>query len=259
MAGPFPGMDPWLEDPALWPDVHARLINALSDLLVPRLRPRYVVRIEERVYVDDEEDGDAHRPDLTIERAPAGSRGRAARPAAQAPILVPTVVRSTIKQRSLHVLTARGRDVVTVVELLSPTNKRGPRTDGRREYLGKRDEVLHSTAHLVELDLLRAGERIPMRRALPAADYYAIVSRAETRPQSEVWPIALRDPLPTIALPLHGEDAPLDLQAALSLVRDRAGYDDQLDYDAEPVPPLGRTERTWARARLAAWRKTLER
>src|SRR4051794_21829204 len=77
MPSPFPGMDPYLENPALWPDFHARFITIASDFLAERLRPRYVVGIEERVYLSDE--GGPGRvlrvPDLQVSaRARGGER-----------------------------------------------------------------------------------------------------------------------------------------------------------------------------------------
>jgi hypothetical protein len=260
-------MDPWLEDPAQWPDVHTRLINALSDLLVPKVRPRYAVRIEERVYVDGDEGSEpelvALGADVSLEVRPRGGRRlarrgkvRARRRGAIEPVEVPTLIGGSVTLRHLKVVTAKGHEVVAVIELLSPTNKRGPASAGRREYVAKRDVVLRSAAHLVEVDLLRAGQRVPMLRPLPPAEYYAILSRAGRRPRCEVWPIGLRDQLPTIDLPLRGDESvPLDLQAALDLVYDRAGYDAQLDYDAAPVPPLSRADAAWARGRVAAWRR----
>ncbi len=135
--------------------------------------------------------------------------------------------------------------------MLSPTNKRGPESEGRRQYLARRGHVLHSTAHLVELDLLRGGHRVPMLRPLPPADYYAIVGRADRRPQCEVWPIGLRDRLPTIAVPLRGdEQVELDLQGVLDVAYDRAGWAEAVSRAADPTPPLGDEDLAWARACL---------
>lgn len=133
------------------------------------------------------------------------------------------------------------REVVTVLELLSPSNKRRG-GDGRREYLKKRDEVLGTVTHLVELDLLRGGERLPIKPPVPAGDYYAVVSRYERRPRAQVYAWSLPDPLPVIPVPLmEGDgDVPLDLGAALTAVYDRARYQLSIDYAAAlqtPLPP----------------------
>jgi hypothetical protein len=139
-------------------------------------------------------------------------------------------------------------EVVTVLETLSPANKRAD-GDGRREYLDKREEVLQSRAHLVELDLLRGGVRLPTTTPLPEGDYYAIVSRRQRRPKAAVYAWTVRDRLPTIPVPLKAgdPDVPLDLQAAFNTVYDRARYDLSLDYEDRLEPPLSAANAEWSR------------
>jgi len=119
---------------------------------------------------------------------------------------------------------------------------------GRTEYLRKPAEVLHSPVYLVDIDLLRQGERFPSRQPLPPADCYVHVSRAARRPKGEVWPIRLRDRLPAIPIPLAGKDpdATLDLGEALRQTYDRGGYDVRMRYDRAPDPPLPADEQEWA-------------
>lgn len=252
MPSPFPGMDPWLEDPAGWTEVHARLVPTLGDALVAALKPRYVVRIEERVYVDHEPGSEIFRGDVVL-TGPASPRPARTSPSGGVvPVVVPTIVAAEVRERFL-VIRSRAGEVVTVIEVLSPTNKRGPGSDGRRQYLAKRDRVLRSAVHLVEIDLLRAGERVPMQGLLPPASYYVIVGRAEARPQCEVYPIQLGDRLPVFSVPLSGEEeAPVDLQAVLDAVYDRAGYDAYLDRTRDPEPPLSPDDLAWARGLLGA-------
>jgi hypothetical protein len=140
--------------------------------------------------------------------------------------------------------------------MLSPFNKRIG--DGRTEYLKRRNAILNSDAHLIELDLLREGERVPMGKPLPPADYYAIVSRSYRRPMAEVYAWTIRQKMPTIPVPLlWGEpDVPLDLQGVLTTVYDRAGYDYRLPYDRDPEPPLRAEDAAWAREIIAKWRKS---
>ncbi len=141
-------------------------------------------------------------------------------------------------------------EVVTVLEVLSPGNKR-PGGDGQREYLAKRDLILQSAVHLVELDLLRGGERLPMASPLPPGDYFAVVSASHRRPRAEVWPAALRQPLPDIRIPLSGEEETgLPLQSVLDEVYDRAGYGAILRYRRPPEPPLSPSDQAWADALL---------
>jgi hypothetical protein len=255
MPSPFPGMDPWLEDPGLWPDVHTTLIVGLREALVPALRPRYVVRVEERVYLDDDPGG-VLVPDLAVRGAPPmAPSSSSAHGASVAPVVLPTVMDVEVRERLLTIRAADSDEVVTVIEVLSPSNKRGPESEGRRQYLARRGHVLHSTAHLVELDLLRGGHRVPMLRPLPAAEYYAIVGRADRRPQCEVWPVGLRDRLPTIPIPLRAEEqVALDLQGVLDVAYDRAGWADAVNRAPDPTPPLREDDLAWARACLAAHR-----
>jgi len=252
-------MDPYLEDPARWPDVHLSLIAELRAELNARLRPRFVVRAEERVYVAaaGEETEPPVRPDLTVLARP-GADGPVEGPTgsgrAASPVVIPTVVDEERRERYLVVRAADSGTVVTVIEVLSPTNKRGPGSAGRRAYVAKRREVLASEAHLVEVDLLREGARVPMAAPLPGADYFVIVSRAERRPACEVYPVALRDPLPVVAVPLTpDEDVEVDLQAMLARAYERGGYDLDVDYRRDPVPPLGGDDAAWARERVEAW------
>jgi len=152
-------------------------------------------------------------------------------------------------------LTIREREsmaVVTIIEVLSPGNKR-PSSDGRREYLSKRESVLQSAIHLVELDLLRGGECLPTIELLPPADYYVFVCRAERRPKAEVYGWLLRQRLPTIPIPLAeaDPDVTLDLQSIVNTVYDRAGYDYSLDYHRHFEPPLSDADAIWVQQLLA--------
>ena len=139
-------------------------------------------------------------------------------------------------------------EVVTVIELLSPANKR-PRSDGRREYLSKRNEFLSSSSHLVELDFLRGGERLPVIGSLPAGDFYAIVSRAYRRPRCSVYAWTLKDKLPAIPIPLkRGDaDAQVSLQEVFDIVWQRARYDLSVNYKTPVDPPFSAVESEWVK------------
>ena len=251
MPSPFPGMDPYLESPELWPDVHATLMNAVREQLVPKLRPRYFVGVERRVYLVEE--GDPGRsmivPDAVILAERNKARSSAPAPAARR---IPTVLLTMLEDLEvgeLRLLIRRvgTRELVTVIELLSPTNKVGG-SRGRDVYLAKRREVLRSRVHLVEIDLLRGGERIPSADPLPPGDYLVHVSRADKRPQGEVYSWMLRDGVPEIAVPLGEGDTDVELDLGLGLQQsyDRGGYDLVLDYKSPPVPLLRAEDRAWA-------------
>lgn len=251
MASLFPGMDPWLEDPERWTEVHTRLVVSLGDALVRALRPRYEVRVEERIYVEDDALAFQGRANGAIVGGPTRSSGTAGQ--VIAPVTIPTVMDTEVVEPFLTIRATGGEPVIAVLEVLSPKNKRGAEAEGGRQYLTKRARVLHSIAHLVELDLLRAGRRVPMQRPLPPAAYYAIVSRADRRPSCDVWPIPLRQRLPVIQVPLRGDEVvPLDLQAVLDEAFDRAGWDYTIDRTADPTPPLAPDDLAWARAQLSA-------
>ena len=128
--------------------------------------------------------------------------------------------------------------LVTSIEILSPVNKQRPH-DAHLDYLRKRRELLRSSAHLIELDLLRGGARPPLAQAVPLAPYYVMLSRATDRPHVQVWPIALSGQLPVIPVPLlePDPDTHLDLGELVASVYERGGYDARIDY-RKSVPPL---------------------
>lgn len=256
MPSRFPGMDPYLEG-QVWKDFHSEFITGIRAALTPQLRPRYIARIEERVYVEHEPNGASHYiiPDVTIVEdtstfAPMSGGGAAT---VTQPVAIPVVMPEEVRELYLEVRLRETHEVVTIVEALSPDNKRTG-SDGRREYLAEREIVLTSPAHLIEIDLLRGGTRLPMARPLPPADYYVFVHRTRRRPIADVWHFTLRDPLPTIPVPLAGNDpdALLDLQAVFNAVYDRAGYDYSVDYQHGTVPPLNEEEAAWAQGLLTA-------
>jgi hypothetical protein len=214
--------------------------------------------VEERVYVEHmpADDSVFIRPDVTVlERAgsegPLESPGTTATSAVVTPVIRHLPVPERVREAFLTVRERGTMEVVTVIEVLSPGNKRAG-SDGRREYLRKREEVLLSATHLVELDLLRGGERLPTLEPLPPGDYYAFVCRGQRRFQAEVYAWSLRRPLPPVPIPLAGPDPDvvLDLQAIFATVYDRAGYDYSLDYRHALVPPLSEADQAWAQQLL---------
>jgi hypothetical protein len=252
-------MDPYLESPRLWPDVHHSLISGIRQQLNPQLRPKYVARIEERVYISDETDAGrkAIVPDLhvvasgTHSVASGGARASEAN-VAQA-VKVVELIDQEIHEPRVEILDAESREVVTVIEVLSPTNKiRG--SEGRREYLKKRRRVIASPTHLVEIDLVREGAPVFVGQELPAHDYGVYLSRASDDARSGLfWPILLSQKLPEILIPLRAgdDDVRLDLQAVLNRQYDEAGYDADIDYARGPDVPLS--------AELARWSDDLLR
>ena len=252
MPTPFPGMDPYLERPDLWPNVHSSIIVAVRDDLAPRLRPKYYVAVEERlVHAAGDDVLLGMRPDVaatrqtTLREAVAIYAGT---PRGPATVEVP--LPNIITEAYLELRTVEDDRVVTVLELLSPTNKRPGR--GRAEYELKRLVLLGTATHLVEVDLLRADAPLPLVTPPTPADYRILVSRSHTRPLADLYAFSVRDPIPTVPIPLLPEDEEpsLDLNHLLHALYDRAGFDLRIDYGAPAVPPLTAADAAWAAARV---------
>jgi hypothetical protein len=245
-------MDPYLEHPGLWPDVHHELISEVRAALSFQLRPKYFVRVEERVYVTD--DLDPARlvliPDVRVTLAPRPKALEPSYSASAVGIVEPIEVIDPsleIHEARLEIIDRGDRQVVTVIEILSPSNK-VLNSRGRDSYLQERQEVLESPSHFVEIDLLRQGSTVRFGRTWPDCPYAVQVSRAERRPIWSVWPIRIRDRLPPVKIPLRSDDpdAPLDLQQVLDTAYERAAYDADIDYSQPPVPPLDEEDAAWA-------------
>jgi Protein of unknown function (DUF4058) len=160
-----------------------------------------------------------------------------------------TIIPTLVPHVTIEIRDTANRQLVTAIEVLSPTNKRG---DGREEYLAKRRRMLLSTAHLLEIDLLRQGQRVPMQNPLPRAAYFIFLSRVERRPITEIWPISLTEPLPVVPVPLlpGDKDEVLDLQQTFATTYDLVGYDLALDYTQPPEILLPPEDAAWAETLL---------
>ena len=262
MPSPFPGMDPYLENPS-WSSFHFSFSAEIARQLSPKLKPRYVVLAEERFVLDVPDvvavtaasgPVDTVYPDVGVVEAGKHNAAEDAMAVAPAPLQVATVMPERVPHVTIEIRDVAERELVTAIEVLSPTNKRG---EGHREYLAKREHILLSTAHLIEIDLLRAGRRVPMRQPLPPAPYFIFVSRSEKRPLTDVWPVVLSQSLPVVPVPLlpGDPDVALDLQAAFTAVYDLVGYDRLIDYTRLPETPLEGEAAAWAAERVRAARR----
>lgn len=256
MPSPFPGMDPFIESQR-WQGFHSRFVTALGDALVRQVRPRYVVDVEDFVYVADahKEDHELIAPDVSVAQEDDWSRQSSENVSVGVAMSPAVLTLPTPKRHRQHYLTIQTRDthqVITVIELLSPWNK--SKSGGRKDYLSKRQNVLATMSHLVELDLLRGGVRLPTVEPLPAGDYYAFVCRIQQRPKADVYSWTVRDPLPEVPVPLaEGDaDAVVDLQSIFEQTYDRAGYDYALKYDRAVDPPFNDNDSDWVRELLGA-------
>ena len=250
MSSPFPGMDPYLEDPAFWPDFHHEFISAWRGVVRRGLPPTYDARLDVQIKLIDvsAETSRLVRPAVTV------VHGGPPRPdtrgtevgATVSPVTLPLpMVEEEVREAWIEILHVPDQSVIAVLELLSPRNKMG---EGRAEYLAKRRAVLRQGIHLVELDLLVGGERIAPPFELPRGDYFAIVARGDRLGECQVYPWTVRDRLPTIRIPLKPGDseAVVNLQEAFETAFERGGYGAQVDYATPPSAPLAEADIRWA-------------
>jgi len=274
MSYPFPGMNPWLENPQIWRGIHMSLINALRDYLAPLLEPRYFVDVESHTYVTaySETRPKIRYPDLSVIRT--GERKVAEPVTAFAPEFLETQVKDLpfvetdavdpipapilshpiviqlpdddpIEDHYLKIRLIESSEVVTVVEILSHTNKRSG--ENRQKYLRKRRKFLSAPVHFVEIDLLRAWEPMPFLGHVPG-DYRIFIHRREQEYQAHLYPFTVRQTVPIFPLPLLPEDQepPVNLGPLLKDIYLRARYHLILDYSKPPEPPLSQEDAGWA-------------
>lgn len=256
MPSPFPGMNPYLEQGQHWPQFHKQFCTRCLELLVPQVRPAFFVKLEEHVYIHELTENERvfmGIPDVAIgESVPSGPPRTSGASAAvlDTPVRVRVPVTTFVERFPYLVIRDRqDRSIVTVLELLSPTNKRIG--EDRNSFVSKRRELFATGVHYVEIDLLRGGARMQLER-MPSCDYYVLVSRAEERPEMDMWPLRVRERLPEVPIPLRDPhpDARIDLQAVLHYVYDAAGYADYL-YSGHPEPRLHPDDEAWAKQLLA--------
>lgn len=254
MSYPFPGMNPYLEHPSLWSGVHHRLITAIANDLAPQIRPKYIVAIEERVYqISGEESILIGIPDVSIQRSQTAinlEKNTTESSVAVAvpnrnPIVATIPLPEILTESYLEIRSVETGEVITAIEILSPKNKLS--NVGRLQYETKRQSVLGSYTHLVEIDLLRQGKPMPILTPIVESDYRILVSRSDTRPKAELYAFNLIDPIPQFSLPLRSENSEVlvDLQKLVQEIYEQGGYDLRLDYNREPTPALSPTQTAW--------------
>jgi hypothetical protein len=262
MQSPFPGMNPYLEAPGRWQEFHSRLIVATlavsakqrADDLGPKLRPKYRAAVELRIYEDASDELTLiGRPDTTVFRAMPSTEPTTSLLTGVAtvePVIVEVPLPEEIRERYLEIREVASGEVVTTLELLSPSNKRPGK--GRSLYEEKRLAILGSRTHLVEVDLIRTFNPLPIRGNVQPSTYRILVSRSHDRPRAALYPFGMANPIPPIPIPLKPtEPEPtLDLQSLLQQVYDRAGYDLEIDYAQDPIPPLQGEDAEWVNALL---------
>ncbi|GAB4458177.1 MAG: DUF4058 family protein [Armatimonadaceae bacterium] len=267
MPNPFPGMNPYLENPRHWRGVHLLLLSGIHIALNRVLPPEFAPRVEERVFVEGWRK-DYYPDNLVLQVRPSppaesrygrGGGGTAVLDAVETeapPFDNPLRLNfneRTVREAFLEIRTTDDNaELIAVIEILSPTNKEeGP---GRDSYRQKQRDLMYSTVHLIEIDLLRAGqytvapEEEGTRVRAGHFDYIISLHRGATGNSFEAWTRTVRERLPRIRIPLTEEagDVYLDIQEILNRAYDDGGLGRTLRYDRDPIPPLTAEDSAWA-------------
>lgn len=219
MPSPFPGMDPYLETPKLWPAFQHQLLACLYQILLPGLVDRYRARVGTRTYVSE-------MPLFT------------------------SIIREQFAEEFIEIRNRTDGRLVTLLEVVSPANKTTPA--GRQAYLDARQQAVAQRAGIVEIDLVMQGKPLLTysRDGLPEYDYAVTVTRSNAPDRYEIYTSTLQKKLPKFKLPLAADDrdALLDLQAAFGRAYDLGSFVSQIDYKGPPPPdvPVSAANRTWA-------------
>jgi hypothetical protein len=253
MPSRFPGIDPYIEGSGLWPDFHHEFITAWRGALRRSLPKHYEARINEEIHLVDLSSGAMRKllPDVAVERREAyrAPVEQATWQSSAVAVTLPLPLdEEEVRESWIEIYHRPDRSLVAVLELLSPTNKRG---ETRSKYLAKRRTVLRNGVHLVELDLLFEGGRIAPPYEYPGADFTALVARAERPGFCDVRWWNLRDRLPRLEIPLKSPDADavVDLQEVFDSAFDQGGYAETVDYEQPPSVPLSQADLKWAAER----------
>ena len=246
-------MNPWLEG-YLWADLHHELASSIRKQLAPQVKPKYVVRIDTYTYQDllPEEEVGIFYPDLEILKKPAppsidllsepeGTYGALTPPT----LTVPTRLKVEARLPVVEIRDKGNNQLITAIEILSPVNKRNP---GLTQYREKREMLYLSGVHLLEIDLLRKGQRPAAYQALPKLAYYFIMLVRADQTKTQVWALTLRDKLPTLPVPLKSPDPDirLDLGRAFSDATKSGDYDEVINYlEDPPAPAFSEDDKQW--------------
>ena len=266
---PFPGMNPYLEDPLIWPGFHNRLIANMADDVGTRVPDNYRVDIQERTEVATIGDSsseptfripDARVTDTSVRPSfelapPYASPTATALALPENGVAVKVAVPDEARVTYLYVQRMPDWKVVTVVEVLSPTNKIPG--DGRVSYLHKREEIFASGVSLVEIDLLRGGRSMPLQTVAPPSHYRILISRGWERPDAILFPFSVQQTIPKFTLPLSPEDdePEIDLGPIINAMHRTARYGQVTRYaDPPPGPMLSANFQEWIFGRLEGFR-----
>jgi hypothetical protein len=202
-------MDPYLEDPALWPAFQKQLLQCLYQVLLPGFVDRYRARVHERRY-DCEGHGEQ-------------------------------------SEGMIEIHSRKENKFVTLLEVVSPANK--TTAAGRQAYLNTRREAIHQRAGVVEIDLVLQGKPTLTysREGLPEFDYAVSVTRSTAPDRYEIYTATLQKRLPKFKLPLAPDDRDtlLDLQSAFKRAYDLGDFGKRIDYEHDPSVELKEEDQRW--------------
>jgi hypothetical protein len=249
MTNPFPGVNPYIECEHYWDDFHSQFLVSLRESLLDVLPAQYDAMINEQALLLTPDDKKLRKPDVAVTDRPDLPQQREPGGVATLPVPAPVVIEmlplTMIEEKLVwvEIVNRDDRSLVTSIELLSPSNKD---SRGRDDFRAKRNALLLAGVHLVDIDLLLAGERFEFRQALPPAHFYAFVARAHAKRHVEVYRWSLPDPLPKMPVPLRSPDPDvmIDLQVIYQTSFDRARYGRRLHYGASPAF-LDKATRDW--------------
>lgn len=257
MNSPFSGMNPYLEG-HLWPDLHHGLSFAIKAQLVPQLTPKYLVQTEVYTVMDTNPIPDigVMYPDIgvfhnNVVQEPVLAYGGELQLSSPT-LTVRTILPVEVKIAYTTIRNRKNNQLVALIEILSPVNKRRP---GYKKYCEKRMETQAADVHLLEIDLLRRGKRAIQHPTAQQAPYLVSLWNANTR-NTELWSFGIRDSLPVVPVPLlEDEIAVLNLPAAYQQAYTTSQYDIGIDYDEIPPPPVfAKQESEWIAEQIKAWR-----
>lgn len=261
MPSPFPGMDPFLES-HYFGSLHTNMITFTQESIQSRLPDGYFAATGERVWIDTSRRW--VEPDVELRRTARKKRNGGEVSAASVatlsrPVIV-TIPHDEHKEHYLNIYKKREgkKRLVCSVEILSPANKT-PGEKGQKLYRRKQRELLERNVHLVEIDLLRAGNHTTAvaldwaEEKTGVFDYHVCVRRFNRFEDFEVYPILMQQRLPTAAIPLLPADGDIDvdLQAIFQRAYDVGPFQRAIDYGADKIePPLTKAQDEWMRGVL---------
>ncbi len=257
MLNPFPGMNPYLEHPELWHQVHNRLIVGIADTIAEQVAPKYFVSIEQRIYQSFEDPQSlVGVADVGVKRDVWMSKQSDRLVGAVGVLMKPQQVQVEmpweVKESYLEVREVATKELITVIEVLSPTNKH--MGEGRSFYETKRIKILTSMTNLVEIDLLRSGKSMMIQGA-PKSQYRILVSRSSGRPNADLFAFDLQEEIPDFPVPLRGEmpEPIVSLQSILNETYRRGRLGLLIDYSTDLVPKLSEGDSHSGRLRQRLW------